>query len=417
MQGMPAADASHPALAWLASQQEAMAELLTRWVAINTGSTNVPGLQHLASELQHEFASLGANLEVLTLNAWQRIRRGQLTQQPLGPLLHWRKRPQAPVRVLLCIHMDTVYGPQHPFQQPVREGNILRGPGAADAKAGLVIMLKALQAFEQMSEASALGWEVIINPDEEIGSPGSDAVLMEAARRCKLGLLFEPALPGGVLVSERKGTGNFELDVRGRSAHAGRDFARGRNAIAALARAAAALDALNTQWAAHDSTQGITLNVGSIEGGGELNVVPDHASAGFNVRITQPAQADLVSQQIQAVVAQRQVAEPEGIQLELRGGVLRPPKVCDAATQQLMHQISQCALLLGESLEFAPSGGASDGNTLAAAGLPNLDTLGGIGGNIHSDQEFVELPSLPRRAMLTALLLRTLARDAAGKSV
>ena len=151
-----------------------------------------------------------------------------------------------------------------------------RGPGVIDAKGGLVVLLTAIDAVERSDLAGNLGWELFLNTDEEIGSPGSAAFFAEAAKRNHLALLFEPAMPDGALVSERKGSGNFSLVVRGRAAHAGRDFSAGRNAIVAAADFAVAVHRLN------GTIPEVTLNVARIDGGGPANVVPDLAVCRLN---------------------------------------------------------------------------------------------------------------------------------------
>ena len=129
---------------------------------------------------------------------------GSAVREPLGKALLIRKRPEAPLRLLLCCHTDTVYPSDHPFQKSVRiADNILRGPGVTDAKGGLVVMLLALEAFERSPWSAKLGWEVLINPDEEIGSPGSAPLLIQAAKRNDLGLIFEPSFPDGNLAGAR----------------------------------------------------------------------------------------------------------------------------------------------------------------------------------------------------------------------
>ena len=155
---------------------------------------------------------------------------GLSSKQPLGEIIHIVKHPDAPKKIMLCIHMDTVYSQDDEFQTcQMTDGGQLNGPGVADAKGGLIVMLYALKTLEQSPLAGKIGWEVIINPDEEIGSPGSESFIRSRAPFCDFGLLFEPALPGGHMVSDRKGTGNFTFIVRGKSAHSGRDFAAGRN--------------------------------------------------------------------------------------------------------------------------------------------------------------------------------------------
>ena len=199
---------------------------------------------------------------------------------PLGQAIAITKRPKAPLRILLNIHLDTVYPPDSSFQAVREEVGTLHGPGVADAKGGLAVMLTALEALERSPNAERIGWRVLLNPDEEIGSPGSASLLADTARDCQFGLLFEPALPDGALVNRRRGSGNFSIIVRGRAAHVGRDFEAGRSALVAAAKISLQLHSLN------QSLPGVTLNVGAIDGGGPANVVPDLAICRINIRTT-----------------------------------------------------------------------------------------------------------------------------------
>ena len=169
----------------------------------------------------------------------------------------------------------------------MRDDGTLNGPGVADAKGGIVVMLHALQALEASPLAEHIGWEVLLNPDEEIGSPGSRPLIDSIAPRCDFGLLFEPALGDNQLVSWRKGSGNFSLLVRGRSAHAGRAFAEGRNALVAAAKVVQAISDLNTD-------PEVTFNVARIDGGSPMNVVPDLAIVRANVRVRTADELSLI---------------------------------------------------------------------------------------------------------------------------
>jgi glutamate carboxypeptidase len=270
----------------------------------------------------------------------------------------------------------------------------------ADLKGGLVVMLTALQALERSPYAEKVGWEVLLNPDEEIGSPGSAPLLEQSARRNHLGLVYEPALADGTLAGARKGSGNFTAVVRGKAAHAGREHHLGRNAIVALADFVGALDALNGR------RPGVTVNPGRIEGGGPLNVVPDLAIVRFNVRVADAEQQTWVDQELQRLGAA--IDAREGISLALRGRFGRPPKVLTSANLALFEMLAGCGAELGVGIRWQSTGGCCDGNNLAAAGLPNVDTLGVCGGRIHSSREFVLLDSLTERARLSALFLMKL---------
>jgi glutamate carboxypeptidase len=306
------------------------------------------------------------------------------------------------MRVFLGIHMDTVYAVNHPFQKVERvDDRTIRGPGVVDAKGGLCVMLIALQALEQSPSAGKISWDVLINTDEEIGSPGSVPVLTEAGKRNNVGLVFEPAFSDGALVGERKGSANYSAVIRGRSAHAGRDFHHGRNAMHAAAALIVELEGIN------HSMPGVTVNAGRIDGGGPANVVPYLAIIRFNVRMPPHENQKRIEAAIQSAISQ--ISQRDGISIELSGGFLSPPKPMNLATQRLFDTVIGCGRELGLTLTCRSSGGVSDGNKLAAVGLPVVDTLGPVGGNLHSSEEYLLVDSLTERAKLTAMTLMHLA--------
>lgn len=388
-----------PYLDWVAEQQSAMLETVLGWSVINSGSYHLAGLAEMASVIEKAFAVLGASCERLNLAPMQTIGSlGEMLETPLGQALRFRKRPDVPLQVLLTGHMDTVFAKDHPFQVPVATGaNTVNGPGVADMKGGIIVMLHALMALERSPWKEHIGWEVLINPDEEIGSIGSAPLLAEAAKRHKFGLTYEPSLPDGTLAGARKGSGNFTAVMRGRSAHAGREPHLGRNAIVALAEFISTISALN------GAKEGITVNPGKIEGGGAVNVVPDLAICRFNVRIATPEEQFWLEQRLHDI--QESFVQKEGFRLELHGGFTRPPKILSQKNHHLFSLVKDCGRQLGLALQEKPTGGCCDGNNLAANGLPNVDTLGVRGGNIHSAEEFLLVDSLTERAQLSALLL------------
>lgn len=405
-----------PYLDALSAQAPAMQDLALDWVKVPSGSHDIAGLDRMAAKLKTAFASLGGTCEEIALAPQASIdSRGAHCSLPLGTALRFRKRPDAPVRVFLGIHYDVVYGEAAAAsgentvapagdEQTARvapliqlEGDVLRASGACDAKGGLIILLKALETLESSPWAQRVGWEVLLNPDEELGSPGSLPLLKEAAARNHAGLLYEPCLSDGNLVGARKGSGNFTAVMRGRASHAGRDPHLGRNAVHALAEFIVALDQLGKRHG------GLTVNVGKIEGGGPVNRVPDLAIARFNLRVRDGADQAAAEEFLRAQAAE--YGKREGYSLELHGHFTSPPKPLEDKGLALLEAVAQCGTDLGLDLKWQPSGGVSDGNKLAAAGLPNVDTLGARGGNIHSPEEWLDLKSLPERAKLTALIL------------
>ncbi len=388
---------------FVARRQAQMRERTIALAQINSGSFNAEGVNRVREALAEMFAELGAQAEVLPVEPWQALGDdGQMQTRPLGDALRLRKRPEAPLQVFLCGHMDTVFAADHPFQQ-VREldADTLNGPGVADLKGGLVLMQTALAALEASPLAEHIGWEVLLNPDEEIGSQSSAPLIAEAAERCHVGLIYEPSFPDGHLAGARKGSGNFALLARGRAAHAGREHHLGRNAIRLLAEATAAIDDLNGQ------REGVTFNPGFVHGGGATNIVPDTAMMRFNVRLPRPEDADWVQGELERIVAGFDARE--GYALELHGGFTRMPKILSPANERLFALAQDCGRELGLALEHLPTGGCCDGNNLAAAGVPNIDTLGVHGGAIHSAKEWMRVSSLTERGQLSALLLLRLA--------
>lgn len=392
-----------PHLDWIDQQHDQMCRLVTQWAQINSGSTNLAGIKELSEHVIEAFGVLNGDVQSLPLKPWRQIdSAGRVIETPLANAINITKRPDAARRVFLCIHMDTVYPPDHPFQTTKQtDDNTLVGPGVADAKGGLVVMLTALEALERSGLADQLGWEILINPDEEISSPGSAQILTQCAKRNHIGLIFEPTLPDGTLAGTRGGSGNYTAVVRGRCAHAGREFHAGRNAIEAAAQLVTDLGAIN------GTVPGVTLNVGKIEGGGPVNVVPDLAICRFNIRVADDTAQQAVDSPIHQAV--EKVNQRDGITCELHGGWTSPPKPLNESTQTLLEHVASCGRDLGIDVQWKTTGGVCDGNRLAAAGLPTVDTLGPRGGEIHSQNEYLLLDSLTERAKLTALLLMKLA--------
>lgn len=372
--------------------EKAMVALLQKWSNINSGSFNITGLNEMCHALRSSFSVLNGKMETIALPPGKRIdAEGNLVEVPFGNALSITKRLNAPLRLFFGGHMDTVFAANSSFNRSEKiDDNTLLGPGVADMKGGLLILLKTLEALEATSYAENIGWEILINPDEEIGSTGSESLLVRAAKRNQLGFVFEPTLPNGNFVSARKGSANFALVAKGVSAHAGRDFHKGKNAIHALAQAIVEMSML-----IHDGT---TLNVGHIHGGGPVNIVPDLAIAKANIRIIETQHLSEIVHSMKDVCLA--IKKRTGVTVELIEEVSRPPKVFDNRTRALFEQIKMCGEDLSLSLGWENSGGTSDGNTLAAAGLPTIDTLGVLGGNIHTHQEFMKISSLTERVRL-----------------
>jgi glutamate carboxypeptidase len=386
----------------LGEQGSAMVDRAVGWCAINSGSRNLAGLATTMDLLSDAFSVLPGDLRQRALAPSIGIAvDGREKEQAHTPAIAVTVRPEAPVQVVMTGHYDTVFPADSRFQTVVtRPDGALNGPGIADMKGGISVILAALEAFETHAAAGAVGYRVLLSPDEEIGSLASAPVLAEFGRLGHVGLTYEPALADGTLAGARKGSGNFHVRITGLSAHAGRDFALGRNAITAAARVAGALDALNGR------RDGVTLNVARIDGGSPLNVVPDIAVVRFNVRFPDAEAAAWLEAGIATALT---AGEGDGLGVSLHGGFTRPAKPFNAAQTELFGKVKEVGGLLGQAIAWTPSGGVCEGNNLFAVGLPNVDTLGVRGGDIHSENEFAWPDSFAERARLSALILMKLA--------
>ncbi len=368
------------------------------WSNLNSGSRNTAGLEAVLMRLEAEARTLNAICERIATTPSTSIGDdGTVRQDTHADALKITQRPDAPIQVVLTGHYDTVFPAESTFQTvTTRPDGALNGPGIADMKGGISVMLAALEAFETHPGKANVGWTVLLSPDEEVGSPASAPLLAELGARGHVGMTYEPALADGTLAGARKGSGNYHLIVTGKAAHAGRAFHEGANAVAGAAIVAARLHGLNGQ------REGVTVNVAKISGGGALNVVADNAVVRFNVRVPDAQASAWISETVQQIAT-----EPPfpGLTLDLHGGMTRAPKPMDAGQIALFEAVRDTGSLLGQTIAWKPSGGVCEGNNLHAAGLPNIDTLGVLGGDIHSDQEFAWPASFVERAQLSALIL------------
>jgi glutamate carboxypeptidase len=385
---------------------ESMLDQVLAWAVVNSGSRNLAGLERMAELLADAFAALPG---VLRLEQPQPVEAidpaGKAVKLKHGRHLHLTVRPTAPVQLLFTGHMDTVFGADHAFQETRwLEDGVLNGPGVADMKGGLAVMLAALKAVERSSDADRLGYEVVINSDEEVGSLGSAALLAQAAQGKRAALTYEPAaLPDGTLAGARPGSGNFAIVVHGRSAHAGRNPEDGRNALLAASDLALRLDGLKRD--------GLSVNPSRIEGGSPSNVVPDLAILRVNMRPRTPEIEAAAKRAIEEIVAA--VSVERDVSIELSGGFGRPPKPLTSEAEALFELVKKAGADLGQAIAWKPTGGVCDGNNIAACGVPVVDTMGVRGGKIHSMEEYLIAESLAERAALSALTVLRLAGQAA----
>ena len=327
----------------------------------------------------------------------------RLVETENGPHLLARFDGDSPAEtrpVMLLGHVDTVWPRGTLRQRPFRvEDGRAYGPGLFDMKSGVAVMLAALEAIVELDLPRPHPIELLLSCDEESGSPTSRDLIQAEAAGCAAVLVLEPPLPGGRAKTERKGVARYELIARGVSAHAGLDPERGVSAIAELAYQVLALHRLN-------DLNGISVNVGVIQGGTYANVIASEARAEIDVRFRTMAQANAVADRIASL--ERVL---DGARLEIEGGIDRPPLERTAGVGSLYARARAVAATLGFELGEGAAGGGSDGSLTAAVGVPTLDGLGVDGDGAHAEHEHILIADLPRRAaLLTGLITRPLAR-------
>lgn len=304
--------------------------------------------------------------------------------------------PSADPVQLLIGHCDTVWDHGTLEHMPVRlDGSILSGPGVFDMKGGLAQTILALQTLRQLDLEPAAVPLLLVNSDEEIGSPDSTELIVRLATQARRAFVMEPALgPDGRLKTARKGVGRFVLDVHGKTAHAGLDPDGGASAVLELAHQVQRLFELN------DPRRGISVNVGLIEGGTRPNVIAGHSRAIVDVRVPDAEAAEEVSSSIRGLVAVN-----KDVRLDVSGEVERSPLERNARNQALWHAAHRLAADLGLDLQEGLAGGGSDGN-LTSLETATLDGLGAVGDGAHAIHEHIDVDrSLERCALLALLLL------------
>ena len=299
--------------------------------------------------------------------------------------------------VMLLGHLDTVYPlgtlSTTPFR--VADGR-LWGPGSFDMKSGIAFMLHAIEALRHWHGDQLLRpVTALLVSDEEVGSDTSRHITESLARKSAAVLVLEPAYgPKGALKTARKGVGEYVLKVRGKAAHSGLDFQKGESAIIELARQIVQISKLT------DLKRGISVNVGTVQGGTRSNVIPAEASAVLDARVARMKDAAGLDRKLRSLKPFNRKCK-----LEISGGINRPPLERTPVVVAVYKRAAEIAKQLGWKLEEAAVGGGSDGNFTAALGIPTLDGLGGVGEGAHATNESVRIAELPRRAALLSALI------------
>ena len=312
------------------------------------------------------------------------------------------------VRLLLIGHIDTVHPPGTTARLPYRvEGDIAHGPGTVDMKAAVLMGAYTMRLLREAGFDRFGKLSLLVNTDEEVGSPSSRAFIEAQAREHDVVLVLEGPQTRREIVSRRKGGAAFTVTVHGRAAHAGVEPELGRNALLELAHQIVAISALNAPEV------GTTVNVCTASSGTARNVVPAEATATIDVRVLNMAEADRITAALRAVTAHTTVPDTT---VTLTGGFLRPPMERTEASGRLVDLTRRIADDLGTPLREITMGGGTDGNFTAAIGIPTLDGLGPDGGLSHSEREFLELPSIWERMRILIRVVEALAGEQAGSA-
>lgn len=386
-----------PLLSSLRGRVPEMLALARRWVEQNSYSENVAGANVVAALLAEAFSLEG--LSLVTEAGGPRF----------GDHLFW-STPAAAQRapIVLVGHHDTVFPPGH-FEGWREEAGRAYGPGTFDMKGGLAIVWGVCRTLAEHGLLAELPLVIASVSDEEVGSVSSRPHLEARARGAACALVFESGRPGDRIVTRRRGTGTVRMIARGRAAHAGNAHRDGKNAIWALARFIDRVQALT------DYARGLTVSVGTIQGGTSANTVAEGAEAAFDIRFESVADARSLMAAFDEAAREAAV---EGTTLVREGGVKRLPFEQTPASLALYREYAACQLAAGLGAGEHPLvGGGSDANTVSALGVPAIDGLGPRGAGFHTTSEHVELDSFaPKAEALLRFLYARLELTRSGSS-
>jgi glutamate carboxypeptidase len=365
----------------LENSLEEMIAAVREIVEIESPSDDKTAADRMGAHLAEKFAAMGG----ANIRHKARDRGDHLQVNFAG---RDRRKP-----VLLLGHFDTVYPLGTLATMPCRQANgKLMGPGVLDMKAGIVLMMSAIEALREWHGELPRPVTVLLVSDEEVGSNSSRKITEALARQSAGVLVLEPSYgPSGAVKTARKGVGEYSLKVRGVASHAGLDPAKGHSAIIELARQIDVVRKLT------DLKRGISVNVGVVRGGTRTNVIAAEAEAGIDVRIASASQAKTLDRKLHALRPFDKYCE-----IEITGGINRMPMERSAGVVALYEKAREISRQVGWKLTDASVGGGSDGNFTAGIGIPTLDGLGAVGDGAHAKHEFIYTAELPRRALLLA---------------
>ncbi|MDL4839617.1 M20 family metallopeptidase [Aquibacillus rhizosphaerae] len=374
-------------LKYIEQQHDAMLQLIKQLVSIDSGSHDKQGVDKVGQILTDYYKQLGFIVNVSH-------------EKEFGNHLIIQHKDAIEPNIIVLAHMDTVFPKGTANERPFRiKGDRAYGPGVIDMKASLVTLLYALKSLIETGNLGYKDVQIVINSDEEIGSITSRQLIEKMASNKKYALVMEPARKNGALVSSRRGKGNYTLSVLGKAAHSGIEPEKGRSAIEELAHKVIQLHELS------DPDHGINVNVGVIEGGSSVNTISEHATAQIDIRISEMDQAIPLEEKLEEICASTDVY---GTSVSLEGEINRPPMEKTKKTELLLKIIKEAGVSIGVKVKDTATGGGSDASFTAALGIPTIDGLGPVGGNAHSDKEYLELESITPRTLLLATVIQRL---------
>ncbi|HVB74959.1 MAG TPA: M20 family metallopeptidase [Ktedonobacteraceae bacterium] len=360
-------------------------EELRELCAIDSDSYNKAGLDEMAARLGKRMSGLGMDVKIIEREKWGNDLLGVLRGTGQG-------------NILLLGHIDTVYPPGTAAARPLRvEGDTVYGPGVCDMKGCVLAAIYAIEALQAADFHDYGELRFLCVSDEEINTRHCQDVMQQVCEDCQTALVLEAARANGDIVSARKGNTAYTLTVQGRSAHAGVEPEKGRNAIVEMAHQVLEFQLLNG-W-----REGLSISAGVISGGTVPNVVPDFAQTQFDIRFLK--QNDMLATEELFRESMRRNLVPD-VELTLEHAPdVKGPMVRTPESLKLAEQAREIAHLLGFSVNHVLTGGSSDASYTSSYGVPSLDGLGPIGGRDHSPYEYLELHSVaPRAAMLAGLI-------------
>ena len=367
-------------LDWLASQQQAMQDLLQKVVNIDSGSRDEAGVTAVAHALAERLQAAGVAVQFEPVPGYGVLLHAQVNADGEG----------API--VLMGHMDTVFPAGTVAKRPYREeAGRAYGPGVADMKSGLVLNVFVAEAFARCGGLKA-PLHLFFSCDEEIGSPATRDLIMDRVRGARAVFNAEPGRVSGNVVTSRKGSMLVEFEVEGVAAHAGINHAAGASAIEALARKTLALHALT------DPATGVTANVGVVHGGVVSNMVAPHARAELDLRFTADTNPEDLLARVRAIIEEESVPRTQG-----RITVARSTLPMKPTPDYLLALYQESARTLGFEVQGEFTGGAADSGLTASVGVPTLCATGPVGGHPHTEREYCELTTFVPRAQAVAL--------------